>query len=445
MKKLKIFIFLFTLLINISLPSFSENKNLEENGKNFVLFLKEGKYSLAQEILSEEVKKALETQGINLQILWDGLLAQKGEFKDIKKIRVKEEMGYNSVYVTTEFEKGLIDIKVVFGKNEKVAGLFFLPPKIDKPYKAPDYSKEELFKEKEFIFGKEDWKLGGTLTIPEGEGPFPLVILVHGSGPQDRDETIGPNKPFKDLASGLASKGIAVFRYDKRTKVYPEKISKNLEKFTVREETIEDLKEAIKFLKENKEIKISKIFILGHSLGATLGPKIAQENKEIKGIILMAGVPEGLYINKILEQTKYIFSLDGELSEMEEQKLKEIEAQLEKIKKLELKEGEIILGASKAYWEDLLKYDPVKTLKEIKIPVIILQGERDYQVTLKDFNTWKEKLKGLKNIKFKSYPDLNHLFISGKGKSSPEEYENEGHISEEVIEDISSWIKEQEK
>lgn len=422
---------------------FSEAAGFEKKGKDFVLFLKDEKFEIAQEMLSDEVKKALEGQGIGLDILWEGLVSQKGKFREIKSIRMKEEQGYYSVYVTTLFDKGIIDIKVVFERNEKVAGIFFLPPKIEVPSKLPDYIRPELFKEILLDFGDEEWKLGGELTVPKGEGPFPLVILVHGSGPQDRDETIGPNKPFRDLAYGLSSKGIAVFRYDKRTKVYPEKFSRNIENFTVKEEVIEDLLQAIKFLKESQEIKISKIFVLGHSLGATLGPRIAMESGEINGLILMAGVPDGFYINKIHEQTKYIFSLDGEINKEERQRLREIERQLEKVRKLEIKEGEIIFGASKAYWEDLLKYNPVETLKKLKIPILILQGERDYQVTLKDFNIWKENLKGFENVKFKSYPDLNHLFISGKGKSTPEEYEKAGNISEEVIEDISRWIKEQ--
>ncbi|MEJ5167452.1 MAG: DUF3887 domain-containing protein [Thermoanaerobaculia bacterium] len=442
---MKIFkkIIIFVSLMLIAIENLAGDGNFEEKGKSFVLFLKEGKFSLAQEMLSEEVKKALENQGIDLQNLWAGLISQIGEYKNIKNIREKEEMGYHSVYITTEFDKGLIDIKVVFGGSEKVEGLFFLPPKIEELSKLPSYANSEAYKEIPLEFGKEDWKLGGTLTVPEGEGPFPLVILVHGSGPQDRDETIGPNKPFRDLAQGLSSKQIAVFRYDKRTKVYPEKISKNLEKFTVKDETIEDALEAVKFLKEKKDLKISKIFILGHSLGATLAPRISLECKDISGLIMLAGVPDGFYINKILEQTNYIFSLDGEISREEEEKLREIKTQLEKIKKLDIKEGEIVLGGSKTYWEDLLKYNPVETLKKLKIPVMILQGERDYQVTLKDFEVWKENLKDKKNFYFKSYPKLNHLFIEGEGKSTPQEYEKAGNVSLEVIEDISNWIKKQ--
>ncbi len=414
--------------------------NFEEEAKNFVLLLKEEKFEGAKEKLAEVMIKALKDKNIEVENLWYSLKYQVGEFKDIIKIKSSEEMGYISVYLTTEFTKKSINIKVVYDKDYKIAGLFFLPVKDDFSYKIPEYAKLGNYEEFEYSFGKENFKLPGILTVPKKKGPFPLVILVHGSGPQDKDETVGKSKIFKDIALGLSSKGIAVFRYEKRTKKYPEEISKNLDKFTIREEVIEDAIEAIKFLKKLENLKFSKIFILGHSLGATMAPRIAFEEKNVDGIILLAGIPYGLYIDKVYEQTKYLFSLDGEINKEEDEKLKEIKEQLRRIKNLEMKDEEILMGASKKYWEDLLKYSPIEIIKKLKIPVFILQGERDYQVTMEDFNIWKENLKGKKNVKFKIYKDLNHLFISGEGKSTPEEYELQGNFSKDVIDDISNWI-----
>jgi len=437
-----IVLLLISIFLNSKELELNLQKNFEEKAKNFIFLLKEEKFEEAKGNLAELMIKALESKGIEIENLWYGLKEQVGEFKSIKKTKFNEEMGYKCIYLTTEFSKKALNIKVVYDKDEKIAGLFFLPL-IEESYKMPSYAKPEIYEEFEYNFGKEKIKLTGVLTVPKGKGPYPLVILIHGSGPQDMDETIGPNKIFKDIALGLSSKGIAVFRYDKRTKTYPEDFSKNIDKFTIKEETTEDVKEAIKFLKELKNIKFSKIFLLGHSLGATMAPRIALEEKDIDGIILIAGIPYGFYINKVYEQTKYILSLDGELKSEDIEKLKEIEEQLKKIKDLEMKDGEIIMGASKKYWEDLLKYDPVEAIKKLKIPVFILQGGRDYQVTQEDFDIWKEKLKGRKNTEFKLYKDLNHLFIFGKGKSTPEEYEKQGNFSEDALEDISSWIKKQ--
>ena len=299
-----------------------------------------------------------------------------------------------------------------------------------------------MFTERECIVG-EEWQLPATLTIPEGKGPFPAVILVHGSGPADRDETIGINKPFKDIAWGLATRGIVVLRYEKRTRQYAHKIVDEINDYTVNEETIDDALAAVNLLREVEEVDSGKIFIIGHSLGATLAPRIAARDEEIAGLILLAGGSRGLYIEKLLEQTEYLASLDGKIDEAETEQMDEIEEQLKKIRELDIKEGEIVLGASKAYWEDLIAYDPVKTAKNLTIPMLLLQGERDYQVTMEDFREWEKGLSGKDKVYFKSYQDLNHLFISGTGKSTPDDYTKPGNVAQVVIEDIAEWVKNQ--
>ena len=128
------------------------------------------------------------------------------------------------VYVTTQFALGKTVVKVVYGPAGKVSGLWFVPESASAAYVTPAYVDVTSFTETEVTVGSGQWALPGTLTIPRGAGPFPGVVLVHGSGPNDRDETIGPNKPFRDLAQGLASKGIAVLRYEKRTKFYAEEV-----------------------------------------------------------------------------------------------------------------------------------------------------------------------------------------------------------------------------
>jgi len=290
--------------------------------------------------------------------------------------------------------------------------------------------------------GEDQWKLPATLTLPRGKGPFPAVVLAHGSGPQDRDETIGPNKPFKDLAWGLGSRGIAVLRYEKRTKQYPYAVLGQLKSFTVREEIIDDALAAVVLLRQNPRIDPERIFLLGHSLGGMLAPRIALQDKKLAGLILMAANTRSLP-DLMLEQTRYIFSLDGQIDEREARQLSELNEQVRKVKELDIKEGEQVLGASKAYWANLLSYDPVRTAQELELPMLILQGGRDYQVTQEDFEGWRRGLAGQEGVCFKFYPDLNHLFISGVGKSTPAEYARPGHVAQKVIEDIAGWIVEQ--
>jgi hypothetical protein len=148
-----------------------------------------------------------------LATMIDDLLSKTGPFRGVAGTRAEMQQGYHVVFVTCQFEKASLDLRLVYDAAGKLAGMFFAPssPKVE--WIAPDYAKQGAFQEREVVIGSGKWQLPGTLTLPQGAGPFPAVILVHGSGPHDRDETIGPNKPFKDLAWGLAGRGVAVLRY----------------------------------------------------------------------------------------------------------------------------------------------------------------------------------------------------------------------------------------
>ncbi len=153
------------------------------------------------------------------------------------------------------------------------------------------------------------------MTKPAGVGPFPAVVLVHGSGPNDRDETFGPNKTFKDLALGLGSRGVAVLRYDKRTKVYGAKVSK-LNPFTLKAETIDDALEAVALLRKEPGIDATAIFVLGHSLGGTAAPRIGAADSGIAGLIMLAGAVRPLE-QSIVDQMQYLADADGVISDAE--------------------------------------------------------------------------------------------------------------------------------
>jgi dienelactone hydrolase len=264
------------------------------------------------------------------------------------------------------------------------------------------------------------------------------VILVHGSGPNDRDEAIGPNKPFKDIAWGLASKGIAVLRYDKRTKEYGHKMKS--EQINVQNEVIDDALEAIGFLQKREDVDTKKIFVIGHSLGAMLAPTIAGQSKQLAGIILLAG-PTRKLEDLILEQTEYIYSLKNEITGEEKKLLADLKNEIDSLKDKTLPSSSQLIGGPASYFYDLAKINQVETARNLSIPILILQGERDYQVTMTDFNTWQKELSSNKNVSLKSYPSLNHLFMNGEGKATPEEYNKPGTVDKEPVMDIITWIE----
>ena len=399
-----------------------------------------GEYEKATADFDATVKAKLTSEA--LESIWNTYLTKNGTFKERGTAWSQRHGLLTIVFVPITFEKAKLDVQVTVTEAEEVTGLFF---RLHRPreVKPPPYFKPGSIDEKEVTVGSGDWELPGTLSIPKEGRPVPAVVLVHGSGPSDRDETIGGNKPFRDIAWGLASNGIAVLRYEKRTQQYASRLISGEHRLTVREESIDDAVAAAGLLRKTEGIDPKRVFVIGHSLGGMLVPRIAEADPGIAGFVIMAGATRSLE-EMVLEQMSYISNLDGRVTEKEKQQLAQLEAGFERIRSLDpdKPEGkpEDLLGAPPEYWLDLRDYDPAERAKKIGRPMMILQGERDYQVTMKDFERWKAALSDRENVRFETYPSLNHLFIPGEGKSKPAEYEKSGHVAEEVIRDIAAWI-----
>lgn len=423
-------------------------EELITRAREFVSACEKGDFTESIKHFDETMTKLVSPE--KMEAVWEAVLKQVGDFKEQKGVRTETIPKYDIVYVTCEFERATLDIKVVFNKEKKISGQFFVPSKPPVEYSAPKYVDKDTFNEKDVEVGTRDWLLPGTLSMPKGKGPFPALVLVHGSGPNDRDESLGPNKPFRDLAWGLASQNIAVLRYDKRTKVHGQKmIADKNAKLTVHEETIQDALSAADLLRDTARINAKNIFILGHSLGGMLIPRMADSDLDKNtGFIIMAGPTRPLE-DLVVEQIEYISLLDGKLSDEEKANLDQIKSNAQKIKNMtpenSIEMTERFLGAGSAYWLDLKGYDPADSAKKIDRPILILQGERDYQVTMKDFDGWKKALAEKDNVEFKSYPAHNHLLIPGKGKCTPAEYQVAGHVDRMVIDDIVQWIEKVKK
>jgi dienelactone hydrolase len=409
-------------------------------GKEFVQLLAKEDFAGAVARFDATMKGALPEP--KLRETWQALQAQVGPFQKQLGARATKVAKYDVVLVTCQFERKALDTKVVFDAKGKVAGLFFVPSDAG----PPPYARAGTFREKEFTVGRGEWQLPGTLTLPTAAGgPWPAVVLVHGSGPQDRDETVGANKPFRDLACGLAGRGVAVLRYEKRTKHYAEKLKAAAPaQFTVQEETIDDALEAVAQLRSTNGVDPKRIFVLGHSLGGIVAPRIGRADPQIAGLIIMAGCLSRPVEEAWIEQAHYVFSLKGDPSPEEKAWLAEFESSMAKVKKLTAADASSsapLMGAPPAYWLDLRGHDPLAMAKQLKQPLLILQGGRDYQAPQLDFDRYKEALGAKSNVTFKLYPKLNHLFIAGEGKSTPDEYLQPGHVAETVVADVAEWIK----
>jgi dienelactone hydrolase len=306
----------------------------------------------------------------------------------------------------------------------------------------PGYCEKANMEEIAATVGSGDLQLDGTLTLPQGSGPFPAVILVHGSGPHDRDETVANVKIFKDIACGLAARDIAVLRYEKRTRQHGD-IYRNMEnynKLTINEETVDDALLAVATLQANSKIDARHIYILGHSLGGMVIPRIADRNNVAAGFIIMAGNARPLE-DLLLEQIENLMA-DKE-KEVREKNLAALHRQIALVKddKLTVKtEAKLLpLSLPASYWLDLRGYKPAEMARTITRPLLILQGARDKQVTMTDFQQWWDALNDKSTATFKVYNSLNHFFIEGDPTATPP-----AHVEEQVIKDIAKWIVEQE-
>ena len=301
------------------------------------------------------------------------------------------------------------------------------------------------------VVGKDTkYPLKGILTLPDNiTEPVPAVVLVHGSGSSNMDEKVGKITPFKDLAEGLAKQGIACVRYNKRSFSYGLKMvmdKKNI--ITVKEETIGDAIMAANLLKNDSRIDTSKVFILGHSMGGMLAPRIDAEGGNFRGLILMAGSP--LPMEKIM-----LIQLEEQMAEMKGLTKKIISKQLDKFTVLfeglyELtdeaaKATKIGNGVTLYYFKEMGQPSVEDYLNKTDKPMLIMQGEKDFQVRAdRDYAAYQKILVGRSNVTFKLYPGLNHAFVPATYEDismAKKEYSIEKHIGDDVISDIANWIK----
>jgi hypothetical protein len=459
-KAILFIIFILSLSVLILCNGNEDGQEVEKDYKQlavkFTNQLSERKYEEARSSFDQRMSSAMSLE--DLKELWETTIVKTyGQPIDIVNTRMEKTVSQGEtlfvVYVTISYLKdpdkadllAYFDLRVVFNTNGEVAGLWHEPSdystesKVE--YSSPDYVNKNKFTEEEYNLSLEKCNIKGLLSIPKGDGKYPVVILVHGSGPNDMDETVGANKPFKDIAHGLATKGIAVLRFDKRAYACPMRVTRNIQSLTPKEEVIDDAVSYSEMLSTHEKIDPNHIYIAGHSFGGQLAPRIAKNSSYIDGIISLAGSNANL-LDEIIRQTTYLIELDGEITDNEEKRLQAMKDAINRIKNGEMKKGEILLGGPKVYWDDLKNYDAVETAKTLDIPMLFLQGERDYQVTMEQFEEWKSGLSDKENVSFISYPKLNHLFMEGEGKPNPDEYNTPSNVAEKVVEDMANWIND---
>lgn len=427
------------LLLGHVVAVFAQDANMDRAKHVYELFVANQGDSI-HALLTEELQEKLSPEVFKDMFKQSekqfGQLQSKGEWQK------ESAQGITLYHSDLKFERYSLRFLLSFDADGKMNTIRLMPVPAASTARPVVYNKEKML-ERDVTVGADGFKLPGTLTLPVGKRKVPVVIFVHGSGPQDRDETVGPNKPFRDLAWGLAERGIATLRYEKRTKAYGAACVPEGRVIDYDTESVDDAVAIAAWAKTLPEVDSDSIYVLGHSLGATLAPRIAEQADGLAGIILVAALARP-FEDAIVEQVTYISSLKDS-SDSAKKQIAEIKKQADNTKKLGTSEFDdkipLLLDIPRSYWEFANAYKPVEVAVKLTLPMLILQGERDYQVTMEDFGLWRFGLLRNKNAFFKSYPKLNHILQEGSGKATPFEYERESPVVGYVMDDIASFIR----
>ena len=307
-------------------------------------------------------------------------------------------------------------------------------------WEPPPYSDPTAFDEQEIEVGSGPLAVPGTLSLPRTPGPRPSAVLLAGGGPFDRDETSGPNKPLKDLAWGLAGRGVAVLRFDKITHAHRERIA-GISGFTMTDEYVHHAVAAVALLRAHPAVDAARVFVVGHSAGGKAAPRVAAAEPGVAGIVVMAGDTQPMH-RAAIRVLRYVASLSPKAAREMRATIETVEQQARVIDDPGFAaDSGTVLGAPASYWLDLRAYDPVAVAATLERPVLILQGGRDYQVTVADdLPAWQAGLEHRPDAAIRVYAADNHLFFRGEGPSTPADYETADHVDPEVVADIAAWL-----
>ncbi|MBN2220622.1 MAG: DUF3887 domain-containing protein [Vallitaleaceae bacterium] len=405
----------------------ADTPEFENLAKELSLSMVGGAFAPVTELFTEEVAAQLTEAA--LKQAWNTTVAALGKYIDVYEVKQEQKGEATLVNVILAYEKQGLTVLYTFTAEGKIQGLWL------NYYPIPEEEKvTEDFYEEDLLVG--EYQLAGKLTLPKDVENPPLVILIHGSGQSDMDETIGAagNKVFRDLAWGLAKLGVGSIRYNKRYYQLPELAD---DQITIDSEVIEDVIAAIAIGGEYSD----KVWLLGHSLGGMIAPKIALEEANITGFISLAGSPRHL-ADIVYDQNVDALNQSKDYStEEKEQLLKDVALMVEQAKEATLDTKEAIFGISGRYWGSLNQIQMDEVMSQLQIPMLFLQGEADFQVKVEsDFAAWKELLKDHEGVEFVQFPGLNHLFMPTQGKRDITDYNVEAEVAQEVIDEIAQFM-----
>jgi len=396
-----------------------------------------GRFAGIEELFAPPLRAAVPAAAI--QTAWTAEAAKIGPVAAVGP-PVSEPAGSGLVRVSTPVtcEHGGLTVVVSVDEAGQLNG-FRLAPLATTAWTPPRYASHGKFTEREVTIGSGPLAVPGTLTLPRSRGQRPGVVLL-ASGPADRDMTTGPNKPFKDLAWGLASRGVAVLRFDKISHVHGRVATDP--GFTMADEYLPHAAAAVRLLQREPGVDPARVFVLGHSGGGKAAPRVAAAEPSVAGLVILAGDTLPLS-GSAVRVARYLAELDG--GEGMTGTVDVLTRQAAQVEGAGLSRAtpsaDLLFGWPASYWLDLREYDQVGVAAALDKPMLILQGRRDYQVTVDgDLARWQAGLVRRPDVTIRIYDADDHMFFAGVGKSTPADYERPQHVDAAVVADIAGWL-----
>lgn len=369
-----------------------------------------------------------------LRASWAASVAGLGAVTAIGEAETGEGPGVQLSRTPVRFEHGELTV-IISTSGEWIVGIQLEPPRPDPgpQWTPPTYADQTAFTEGEVTLEAAGFAVPGTLALPASGAPTSVVVLLSGSGPHDRDETIGVSRPLRDLAWGLASRGIGVLRAEKVTYAHGKELP---ETFTLSDEYVPHALAAITLLRQR--FPDARVYVAGHSLGGTIAPRVVAEG-HADGMILLAGGAQPLHWSAV-RQMRYLASVQP----MAQNAIDTLAAQAERVDSdltPDTPARELPFGTPAAYWLSVRDYHPVAAAAELRVPILIVNGGRDYQVTVADdLALWRDGLAGHPNVTIEMVEPANHLLAAGEGRSTPGEYTTLQHVMPEIVDMVAGWI-----
>lgn len=403
-------------------------------GIEVVEHLCSGRYAQVHAMFAAQLQALVSAE--KLGAAWESIVDRYGSVAEVGAA----VSAAGTVRVPVRLEHGEVAVAMTIDETDRLTGLQLTPPVA--PWQPPDYADPESFDEEQVSIGQPPFVVQGTISLPRHPRPCPAVVLLAGGGPFDRDMMTGSNKPLADIAWGLAGRGIAVLRFDKVTHAHAGAVAA-LESFTMTDEYVPHAVAAVQALRAHSAIDADRVFVLGHSMGGKVAPRVAAAEPAVAGLIVLAGDASPMHWAAV-RVTRYLAALEPDGGVAAQAAIEAIVRQAQLVDNaltVSTPASELPLGLPASYWLDLRDYDPVAVAATLGKPMFMLQGGRDYQVTVEDdLSRWRAGLADRAEVTIRVYDADNHLFFPGVGPSTPAEYGPAQHVDRQVVSDIAGWI-----